>query len=103
MDCLSGCALPYSCKLAALKLIDKLPPKWDPRFLENQSASYPRDADCSEDDTANNEALITFNPDMMTRGCLAHGFRVFASPEREPCLPAIRDDPREQCVLHSYT
>ena len=89
MDHLSECALPYSCKLAALKLIDKLPPKWDPRILENQSASYPRDADPSEDDTVNNGALITFNPDMTTRGCLAQGFRVFASPEREPRLPAI--------------
>jgi len=67
-----GCAMPNSCRVAALAVLDELPPKWDPRTPENPMSikEWAVSAESSWD-----ENTLGFNPDVKLT-CLRDGFRV---------------------------
>ena len=93
IDRLNGCALPYGCKATASRLLNKLPPKWNPQFSEIHHSGDLENDDLTEGKAIENGSISTFNPDMTVRGGLTQGFRVFAEVGKEPHLPAVCNGP----------
>ena len=97
-DRLAGCTNPQGCASAAARLLNKLPPKWNPCFPGDDEPEVPEDL-VGEGDGGVVENL-TFAPDLTLRGDLSEGFRVFADPERQQNAPATHSDlPASQCTV----
>jgi len=93
---MEGCTSPYMCKEAASKVLNKLPPKWDPRISDINAATEE-----TNDENDNNSNTDTrFNPDLTVQNNLAEGFRVFADPQIIHATPAPEiDAPANQCTI----
>ena len=90
-----GCKDPNKCKAAALKTLNSLQPKWDPRQQEQNDG-------LENDNTIRPE--VWFNPCVRTNH-IEDGFRVFTEPEKTSQLPAVRMPqpqqlPEETVVVH---
>ena len=90
-----GCKDPNKCRAAALKTLNSLQPKWDPRQKEQD--------DGLEEDTSI-QPEIWFNPCVRTNR-IEDGFHVFTEPEKMSQLPAVRISqhqqlPEETVVVH---
>ncbi|KAF8868991.1 hypothetical protein BD779DRAFT_1458581, partial [Infundibulicybe gibba] len=74
-----GCENPSKCRRKGEITLRALPPKWNPlldqHIVNDDAPPQPEDAQ-SED----RNRPIRFNKDVMTRGSLKEGFRVFSDP-----------------------
>ncbi|KAE9383052.1 hypothetical protein BT96DRAFT_961109 [Gymnopus androsaceus JB14] len=69
-----NCEHPHGCARQASKLLDTLPPKWDPR------SELPEDYQ-KEPDRGNNEEWSQFDNRVTTSGTIAEIFRIFTDSE----------------------
>ena len=80
-----GCTKPHGCQRAALRLLDKLPPKWNPRVADSTAQDVAEVSNDSDDS-------FTFDANLTTKGTLTEGFRVFTSLRNGLNAEALRDD-----------
>ena len=83
---IEGCTKPHGCQHAAMMLLNKLPPKWDPRIPVDDTHNATEVGGDSED-------FFTFSTDLTTRENITEGFRVFTSLENGLNTIAVRDNP----------
>ena len=90
LDHAAGCTKPHGCASAALKLLRKLPPKWNPRCSGATDAEMVNNDPMEEE--GEDEEIVTFNADVTTVRGLSEGFRVFTDVRMLNAV-AVRDDP----------
>lgn len=98
LDHQASCIKPHGCASTALKLLNKLPPKWDPRFTEMNRAETLDDA--SEEDV--NREVVTFNVSITMMGRLSEGFRVFTNVKKLNAMAMCNDLSRSLNVVMQF-
>ncbi|KAJ7430777.1 hypothetical protein FB451DRAFT_1038724 [Mycena latifolia] len=94
-DRLLGCDYPYKCQEEAIKILDCIDEKWDPRCTTNQ----PNAELTAEERTANSQALedkkeVIFDPRITLNQPSSNGFRIFCNINCNS--PANQLDPLEE-------
>ncbi|KAK0471379.1 hypothetical protein IW261DRAFT_1299730, partial [Armillaria novae-zelandiae] len=69
-----GCASPHKCFLKAQRLLESLPPKWNPLVDPPTDVEIPP---ADEDDNEQDEQAKYFTPRLTTKGNLSEAFRIF--------------------------
>jgi len=64
LDCIAGCTKPHSCESVAVKLLNKLPKKFDPRSFEGGGPTVQNEI--TNDSDEGGEDNTTFNPCLIT-------------------------------------
>lgn len=94
-----GCSNPHRCASAAVRLVERLRPMWNPAqhgAVDGLSLTQTR-RDANVEARANDERII-FEPSIMQGGALALVFRAFTNPERATVVAALRP-PRPFSVI----
>ncbi|KAI1791995.1 hypothetical protein LXA43DRAFT_919612, partial [Ganoderma leucocontextum] len=95
----TGCLHPYACYARAKRLLDTLPPKWDPR------GQHPEDTENQECDatqsTEDHGSASVFDQSVTTRGDVGQIFRVFTDglPTYEGRIEAAQVREDEECTI----
>ncbi|KAI0054456.1 hypothetical protein BV25DRAFT_1769617, partial [Artomyces pyxidatus] len=87
-----NCTNPHGCCTTALRLLETLPPKWDPTVtpVPDGLTLTHRRWRANTEAIATREGSVTFDPTITIRGDLAEGFRVFTNETSASPLPAHR-------------
>ncbi|KAJ7252019.1 hypothetical protein C8J57DRAFT_1238360 [Mycena rebaudengoi] len=89
-----GCEIPYKCQEEAVKILDCLSEKWDPRMFVNQpNPELDQDDRARNSEAIQNKTEVQFDPRITLTDNLSDGFRVFAGTVHN--TPANQLDPEQ--------
>ncbi|KAJ7928200.1 hypothetical protein B0H13DRAFT_1567846, partial [Mycena leptocephala] len=100
-----GCIKPFACRDEAVKLLDSLHPKWDPRRTIYQSnPGLTVDKQMENKLAFNDKKPVTFDPNITLQSSIALGFRAFVNKPRSknPAdqLPTVNAVPNPELTLY---